>query len=117
MKNDKQVSRQRESTKLADLLEIRKILEKKEALSQASAINLTVHFDSDFASVGSEGKPEATVIISTSSGGEKIISRPVSSKEDAQQLIEAVRVDIRRLTRKYNAALEKIFSKHGLKIK
>ena len=103
--------------KLKQLLETLSLLEKKEALSQAPALNITVHFDSDFSEIGSEGKPELTVTISTSSAGGKELLRTVATSEDADKITEALKLDIRRLTRKYDKALEKIYAKHGLHLK
>jgi hypothetical protein len=103
--------------KLKRLLEAITLAEKKEALSQAQALNLTIHFDSDFSEIGEEGKPQLTVTISTSSAGGKELLRTISSPEDADRVIESVKVDVRRLTRKYDQALEKIYAKYNLQIK
>ncbi len=103
--------------KLKRLLEAITLAEKKEALSQAQALNLTIHFDSDFSEIGEEGKPQLTVTISTSSAGGKELLRTISSSEDADRVIESVKVDVRRLTRKYDQALEKIYAKYNLQIK
>ena len=103
--------------KLKSLLEAIALVEKKEALSQAPALNITVHFDSEFAEVGEEGKPQLTVTISTSSAGGKELVRGVASSEDADKIVESLKIDMRRLTRKYDKALEKIYAKHGLQLK
>ena len=103
--------------KLKNLLEAIALVEKKEALSQAPALNITVHFDSEFAEVGEEGKPQLTVTISTSSAGGKELVRGVASSEDGDKIVESLKIDMRRLTRKYDKALEKIYAKHGLQLK
>lgn len=103
--------------KLKELLETIALTEKKEALSQAPALNITVHFDNNFTEVGAEGKPELAVIISTSSAGGKELIRTVASSEDADKIVESLRVDMRRLTRKYDQALEKIYAKYNLQLK
>ncbi len=101
------------SSRLKRLLET--LLEKKEALVQAPTLNLTLHFEDEFVSVGGEGKPEATITISTSSVGGKNLMRTVASEEDAIKVVQAVKSDLRRITRKYDAALEKVYRKHGLR--
>jgi len=101
------------SSRLKRLLET--LLEKKEALVQAPTLNLTLHFEDEFMSVGGEGKPETTITISTSSVGGKNLMRTVASEEVAIKVVQAVKSDLRRITRKYDAALEKIYRKHGLR--
>lgn len=103
------------SSRLKKLLETISLLEKKEALVQAPTLNLTLHFDDDFLSVGGEGKPEVTITVSTSSVGGKNLMRTVASEEDALKVTQGVKSDLRRITRKYDAALEKIYKKHGLR--
>lgn len=103
--------------KLKKLLESITLLEKKEALSQAPALNITIHFDSDFSEIGAEGKPQLAVTISTSSAGGKELLRTIATSEDADKVVETLKLDIRRLTRKYDKALENIYAKHGLQLK
>lgn len=93
---------------------LQKLLEKKEAIASSSATNITLHYDSQFAEIGEEGKPEFNFTISMSSVGGKEYFRTVASKEEQAKLAEAVRLELRRALRKFDARVTEVLEKYNI---
>ncbi len=101
--------------KLSNLLDKRKLNEKKEAIATSPNTNMTLHYDTDFKQVGEEGSPEATFTISISSTGGKEFFRGVADKEEAAKLGEAIKMELRRSLRKFDKRIELLLQKYNYK--
>lgn len=93
---------------------LKKLLEKKEAIASSSATNITLHYDSQFTEIGEGGKPEFSFTISMSSVGGKEYFRTVASKEEEAKLAEAVRLELRRALRKFDAQVNNVLEKYNV---
>ena len=93
---------------------LKKLLEKKEAIASSSATNITLHYDAQFTEIGEEGKPEFSFTISMSSVGGKEYFRTVASKEEEAKLAEAVRLELRRALRKFEARVTEVLEKYNV---
>lgn len=93
---------------------LKKLLEKKEAIASSSATNITLHYDAQFTEIGEEGKPEFSFTISMSSVGGKEYFRTVASKEEEAKLAEAVRLELRRALRKFDANVSQVLEKYNV---
>jgi hypothetical protein len=90
--------------------------EKKEAIATSPNTNMTLHYDPQFSEIGDEtGKPEFSYTISISSTGGKDFSRVVSGKEEEQKMAEAVKLELRRALRKFDARVAEINEKYNIK--
>lgn len=96
------------STRLA------KLLEKKEAIASSSSTNITLHYDPQFTEIGEEGKPEFSFTISMSSVGGKEYYRTVANKDEEAKLAEAVRLELRRALRKFDARVAELLQKYNV---
>jgi len=94
---------------------LKQLMEKKEAIASSSATNITLHYDSQFTEIGEEGKPEFSFTISMSSVGGKEYFRTVASKEEEAKLAEAVRLELRRALRKFDARVTEVLQKYSVK--
>lgn len=101
--------------KLSNLLDKRKLTEKKEAIATSPNTNMTLHYDSDFKQVGEEGSSEFTFTISISSTGGKEFFRSVADKEENAKLAEGVKLELRRALRKFDRRIGYILEKYNLK--
>lgn len=90
------------------------ILEKKEAIATSNNTNITLHYDTDFVNVGTEGTPQFSFTISMSSVGGKTYTRSVSDKEEAAKLEEIIKLELRRALRKFDKRVQYIVEKHNL---
>ncbi len=89
--------------------------EKKEAIATSPNTNMTLHYDPQFSEMGENGKPELNYRISISSTGGKEFNRTVASKEEEQKLAEAVKLELRRALRKFDARVAQINEKYNIK--
>lgn len=93
---------------------LKQLLEKKEAIATSSATNITIHYDPQFTEIGEEGKPEFSFTISMSSVGGKDYYRTVGDKEEQARLAEAVRLELRRALRKFDARVTEVLQKYSI---
>lgn len=93
---------------------LKQLLEKKEAIATSSATNITIHYDPQFTEIGEEGKPEFSFTISMSSVGGKDYYRTVGNKEEQARLAEAVRLELRRALRKFDARVTEVLQKYSI---
>ncbi len=100
--------------KLSKLLEKQKLNEKKEAIATSPSTNMTLHYDSDFKSVGEEGNPEFSFTISVSSTGGKEFFRGVGDSEESAKLAEGVKLELRRALRRFDKHVQHIINKYKL---
>jgi|TARA_R110000796_G_scaffold63901_1_gene147786 hypothetical protein len=89
--------------------------EKKEAIATSPNTNMTLHYDPQFNEIGESGKPEFSYTISISSTGGKDFNRVVSGKEEEQKMAEAVKLELRRALRKFDARVALINEKYNIK--
>lgn len=101
--------------KLSKLLEKQKLNEKKEAIASSPNTNMTLHYDSDFQSVGEEGNPEFIFTISISSTGGKEFFRGVADSEESAKLAQGVKLELRRALRKFDKHVQYIIDKYKVK--
>ena len=73
---------------------------------------MTMHYDSNFANVGEEGKPEFSFTISISSTGGKEFFRGVADSEESAKIAEGVRLELRRALRKFDKHIQYILDKY-----
>jgi hypothetical protein len=100
--------------KLKKLLENQKLEEKKQAIATSPNTNMTMHYDSNFANVGEEGKPEFSFTISISSTGGKEFFRGVADSEESAKIAEGVRLELRRALRKFDKHIGLILQKYNV---
>lgn len=91
--------------------------EKKEAIASSPNTNMTLHYDPQFNEIGESGKPEFSYTISISSTGGKEFSRVVASKEEEKKFAEAVKLELRRALRKFDARVAQINEKYNIQAK
>lgn len=96
------------STKLS------RLLEKKEAIASSNSTNITLHYDPQFTEIGEDGKPEFSFTISMSSIGGKEYYRTVANKDEQAKLAEAVRLELRRSLRKFDARVAELLQKYNV---
>ncbi len=88
--------------------------EKKQAIATSEKTNITLHFDDGFKQVGENGTPELNFVISMSSVGGKEYFREVGDKEEAQRMLEAIRLEFRRALRKFDKRVAHVVDKYKL---
>jgi hypothetical protein len=88
--------------------------EKKQAIASSGATNITLHFDDGFKEVGEDGTPEMSFTISMSSVGGKEYFRGVGDREEAQKMLEAIKLELRRTMRKFDKRVGYIVEKYKL---
>lgn len=93
---------------------LKTLLEKKEAIATSAATNITLHYDPQFTEIGEQGKPEYSFTISMSSIGGKEYFRTVASKEEEAKLAEAVRLELRRALRRFDARVTEVLEKYNI---
>ena len=103
--------------KLKNLINKKRLEEKKEALATSNNTNMTIHYDANFTQVGEAGTPEFEFTISVSSTGGKVFTRGVGDREESNKLTEGVRLDLRRALRKFDKHVQFVIDKYKLQIK
>jgi len=93
---------------------LKQLTEKKEAIASSAATNITLHYDAQFTEIGENGKPEFSFTISVSSVGGKEYFRTIASKEEQKKLAEAVRLELRRALRKFDARVTDVLQKYSI---
>ena len=93
---------------------LKQLMEKKEAIASSSATNITLHYDAQFTEIGEEGKPEFSFTVSMSSIGGKEYFRTVANKEEETKLAEAVRLELRRALRHFDARVTDVLQKYNI---
>jgi hypothetical protein len=93
---------------------LKRLLEKKEAIASSSATNITLHYDPQFTEIGEQGKPEFSFTVSMSSVGGKEYYRTVASKDEEAKLAEAVRLEMRRALRQFDARVTEVLKKYNI---
>ena len=93
---------------------LKSLLEKKEAIASSNATNITLHYDPQFTEIGEDGKPEFSFTVSMSSVGGKDYYRVVANKEEEAKLAEAVRLELRRALRKFDAHVSQVLEKYNI---
>lgn len=88
--------------------------EKKQAIATSENTNITLHFDDSFKQVGDNGTPELSFVISMSSVGGKEFYREAGDREEAQKMLEAIRMELRRALRKFDKRVGYIADKYKL---
>lgn len=102
----------RESSEDVDMLE-----EKKEAIATSENTNITLHYDSQFSSVGESGQPELSCTISMSSVGGKEYYRAVGDTNESAKIAEGVKLEFRRALRKFDRHIQHIIDKYKLHLR
>ena len=100
--------------KLKNLINKKKLEEKKEALATSNNTNMTIHYDSDYKAVGENGTPEFSFTISISSTGGKEFFRGISDKEEGAKLAEGAKLELRRALRKFDRNVQYVLDKYKL---
>ena len=95
-------------------MKLKSLLEKKEAIATSPNTNMTLHYDPQFTEVGEDGKPEFTFDITMSSVGGKEYYRTVANKDEEKKIAEAVKLELRRAMRKFDARISGILEKYNI---
>ena len=96
-------------------MKLKKLLEKKEAIGTSPTTNMTLHYDPAFSEIGEEGKPEFHFSVSVSTVGGKEYYRAVADKEEEAKLAEAIKLELRRALRKFDARVQEVVEKYNIK--
>ena len=98
-------------------MKLKPLLEKKEAIATSPNTNMTLHYDPQFTEIGESGKPEFSFTITMSSVGGKEFTRVVADKEEEKRLAEAMKLELRRALRKFDARIGEVLKKYSVNLK